>query len=80
MTAATSFELIPTQTAPLNPIWNFGGNPCHAPLWLRDDLRSQLETCRDRLGFTRLRAHGTVDDNGIFLSRRSPKPGRENAS
>ena len=49
-------------TGPLNPIWSFGGNTCHAPLWLRDDLNRQLARVRDTLGFRYIRAHGPLGD------------------
>jgi xylan 1,4-beta-xylosidase len=50
----------------MNPIWSFGGNTCHAPLWLRDDLCRHLERVRDDLGFSYIRAHGPLGDgNGV---------------
>ncbi|MEX0654638.1 MAG: hypothetical protein WD534_09095 [Phycisphaeraceae bacterium] len=50
------------HTRPLNPIWSFGGNTCHAPLWLRDDLNRHLAAVRETLGFRHVRAHGTLGD------------------
>ncbi len=46
----------------LNPIWRFGANTCHAPLWLRDDLMGQVRTMRHELGFQYIRAHGLLCD------------------
>jgi xylan 1,4-beta-xylosidase len=48
---------------PLNPIWQFGGNTCHAPLLLRDDLQAQLSRVRQELGFRYIRCHGMLSDN-----------------
>lgn len=62
MNQPVTFELNWQKRGPLNPIWSFGANTCHAPLWLRDDLQNHISTCRDQLGFTRLRAHGTIGD------------------
>lgn len=50
------------QSRPLNPIWSFGGNTCHAPLWLRDDLNRHLARVRETLGFKYVRAHGPLGD------------------
>jgi len=47
---------------PVDPIWTFGANTCHAPLWFRDDLFRHLAVARDRLGFRHVRAHGTIGD------------------
>ena len=58
----TTLKLSPESIGSLNPIWHYGANTCHAPLWFRDDLLRHLEICRDQLGFTRVRAHGTVGD------------------
>jgi len=59
---ATPIRVDLTQTVPLNPIWSFGGNTCHAPLWLRDDLCRHLEIARSKLGFRYVRAHGPLGD------------------
>jgi xylan 1,4-beta-xylosidase len=58
----TDLTIDPSRRGPLNAIWRYGANTCHAPLWFRPDLQRHLRLCRDRLGFTRLRAHGPVGD------------------
>lgn len=51
---------------PLNPIWTFGANTCHAALWLRPDLQRQLRRSQRELGFRHVRCHGILnDDMGI---------------
>ena len=50
---------------PLRPVWTFGANTCHAPLWLRDDLISQVATMHRELGFRYIRAHGVLCDKLI---------------
>jgi len=55
------------QGTPLNRLWEFGGNTCHAPLWLRPDLQRHLEIVRDELGFRHMRCHGMLSDNmGVY--------------
>ena len=41
---------------PINPVWNFGYNTCHAALILRDDLPSQIKESKE-LGFKYIRFH-----------------------
>lgn len=41
---------------PINKVWNFGYNTCHAALLLREDLPSQIKQSKD-LGFKYLRFH-----------------------
>jgi len=48
---------------PLNAIWSFGGNTCHAPLLLRDDLQRHLSWVQQDLGFKYVRCHGILSDN-----------------
>lgn len=60
MTARITLD--PARTSPLNPVWTFGGNTCHAPLWLRGDLQAHLKMLRRDLGFRHIRAHGTIGD------------------
>lgn len=47
---------------PLNPVWRFGVNSCHAPLLLRDDLPVHLERARRELKMKFLRCHGMLSD------------------
>lgn len=49
--------------APLNSIWSFGGNTCHAALWFRRDLQEQLKLIHTRLGFQYVRCHGILNDD-----------------
>jgi xylan 1,4-beta-xylosidase len=57
---------------PVNPIWTFGGNTCHAPLLLRDDLRRHLRRVRRELGFRYVRCHGMLSDGmGVVTGPRT---------
>lgn len=51
-----------TRKRKLNHIWAFGGNTCHAPLLLRDDLLRHLEMAKRELGFKYVRCHGILSD------------------
>lgn len=53
---------------PINPLWNMGGNTCHAPLWQRPDLKRQLKTVKNNLGFNYIRCHGMLSDNMEVVS------------
>lgn len=55
---------------PLNPLWRFGANTCHAPLWLRDDLVSHIAQARRELGFRYMRCHDWLGSNMV-----APLPG-----
>ena len=60
-----------TDTRPLNPIWTFGGNTCHAPLLLREDLGRHLAMAASTLGFRYVRCHGLLSDNmGVVVGKR----------
>ncbi|HEX8834588.1 MAG TPA: hypothetical protein VF719_10330, partial [Abditibacteriaceae bacterium] len=50
------------QRHPLRDIWRFGTNTCHAPLWLRADLRRQLQLAVRDLNFQYVRAHNIFSD------------------
>lgn len=54
---------VTSEGKPVNRIWTFGGNTCHAPLWLRSDLQRHLDIVRDELGFQNVRCHGMLSDN-----------------
>lgn len=47
---------------PVNDIWTFGGNTCHAPLLLRDDLNRHLSMVKKKLRFRYVRCHGMLSD------------------
>lgn len=58
-----TLTLHPAATGqPIHPIWTFGGNTCHAPLWFRPDLQEHLRRVRRDLGFRHVRAHGAIGD------------------
>jgi xylan 1,4-beta-xylosidase len=60
-----------TDTRPLNSIWTFGGNTCHAPLLLREDLGRHLAMAARTLGFRYVRCHGLLSDNmGVVVGKR----------
>lgn len=53
----------PGAECALNPVWSFGANTCHAPLWLRPDLQGHMALACRELGFRYIRAHGILSDN-----------------
>jgi len=59
----TILTLDPQDRRPLNPIWSFGANTCHAPLWFRSDLQQHLRRSQRELGFRYVRCHGILNDD-----------------
>lgn len=55
--------LEPRDRRPLSPIWSFGANTCHAPLWSRPDLQNHLRRTQRELGFRYVRCHGILNDD-----------------
>src|SRR4028118_114291 len=59
---STFFSVSLEQRRPLRDIWRFGANTCHAPLWLREDLRCHLQFAARDLRFEYVRAHNIFSD------------------
>ncbi len=57
-----TFTLDREQPVTVEPLWSFGANTCHAPLWFREDLQGHLKRLRSECGFRYIRAHGTIGD------------------
>lgn len=51
----------------VKPIWKFGNNTCHAPLWLRDDMMAHLELARTELNLGYIRCHGMLNDSMVTV-------------
>ena len=58
-----TLQIDASQRSKLNNIWNFGVNTCHAPLWLRSDLRSHLKCLKENCGFKYVRFHSVLNDD-----------------
>lgn len=59
---------------PINKVWNFGYNTCHAALLLRDDLPSQIKQSKD-LGFKYIRFHNIFSKEvGVYTQDENGKP------
>lgn len=48
---------------PVNELWRFGVNTCHAPLWLRDDHQRHLVRAKRELGIRYVRCHELLGRN-----------------
>ncbi|HEX9996196.1 MAG TPA: hypothetical protein VGB45_03565 [Abditibacterium sp.] len=59
---STVFSVNLDELRPLRDIWRFGANTCHAPLWLREDLRRHLQLAKRDLRFEYVRAHNIFSD------------------
>lgn len=54
---------------PLERVWEFGFNTCHAPIAMRSDVQHQMRLAHEQLGHRFWRCHGTLsDDVGIVTS------------
>ncbi len=52
---------------PVRPLWSFGINTCHAPLWLREDLPSHALKGQRECGFKYVRFHNIISPNtGVY--------------
>ncbi len=53
---------------PLERVWEFGFNTCHAPIVMRSDLQDQMRWAHHQFGHRYWRCHGTLgDDVGIVV-------------
>ena len=66
------FDLQKTKK-PINKVWNFGYNTCHAALLLREDLPSQIKQAKD-LDFKYIRFHNTFSrEVGLYTENDAGK-------
>lgn len=64
-TASLEYTLQP-KGPPLERVWEFGFNTCHAPIVMRSDVQKQMRMAHDQLGNRFWRCHGTLsEDVGI---------------